>query len=724
MRKQRAAVFAIVATVAGIGPVAAGPTDVVNGNLVNFQSDGAWSWYQDERVIVNNGQIILGSVAAKRQGDFPTQNFTRNPGDIIASTFNISSGRRSFYELHDTLETDDHNAPSFLTLPDGNYLTSYSKHSTDKFLRFRKTTVPGDTNSWGPRIDYQRLATDPIPPSGGNDTTYTNLHYLPSEGTGQGRVYNFFRNRLAPSWDRHFVYSDDRGDSWKYGGQLTGQNSVTVRPYTKYADNGSDKIYFVTTENNGGQNIWAGYVQGGKTYRMNGTIADNNLFDATAPAVNQLTSVMTAGTVVGGTPMQSLWTHDLALDSSGYPVATFRAYANGNSQDSRHFYARWNGTAWTYSQVGRSGSTFNSLDTSENGSGTTVSSSLGVLDSNDPSTVYFSSNVNPQTGAAVLSTADNIQHFEMWKAKTTNGGSTWAYTQLTQNSSVDNVRPTVAKWDSSHSAVLWMRGAHDHWLYSPSTSDYAFDTSIVGLVTDNNRARSKLTYVDANLSNTTLADGASWALNTNYTTSSTGGAADNLWHLRANALLGNGGNLFSANETTPFNENAGVLKTEVQAPAAGEYDVFAMFWSPSARPAEWRLQAALDYDGDGQYADEQMIAFERFSAQHALASDFDSTVLTEEAANRHLYRAFLGTLSVDAGESISVFIDDLANLDAVSVPGLSWPSDNWRTWYDGIALAAVVPEPTGITLASAAGMFLCMARRSRSARIGAQHRSS
>lgn len=666
----------------------AAEVDVVYGDLINFQSDGVWSWYQDERVIVDNGQIILGSVAAKRQGDLPIQNFTRNPGDIIASTYNLSNGQVRYTELHDSLETDDHNAPAFLKLPDGNYLAAYTKHATDSVIRFRKTTVPGDATSWGPRIDFQRLPGDPLPPSGDNDVTYSNLHYLANEGTGQGRIYDFFRNRLASSWDRHFAYSDDLGQSWQYGGQLTGQNNRTVRPYPKYADNGTDKIYFVTSEANSGQSLWSGYVQGGKTYRMDGTVADNNLFDDTAPAVGNLTSVMMAGTFVNGVKMTHLWTHDLALDSTGNPVVTFRAYPNtpnATGDDHRHFYARWDGSQWISSQVAVGGSRLNSLDPA----GNTNNSSLIALDPNDTSTVYFSSNADPGTGAPVFSAADGIRHFEIFKGHTPDGGQTWNYTQLTKDSSVDNIRPTVAKWDANNTALLWLRGAHDNWLYNPGNNNYAWDTAVVGLVQQSGRTRSALHYFDADLSNTVLADGTPWTQNSTYTTSSGTGTNDNLWHLRANASFGNGGTLFTANETTPFDESAGVLKTTVAAPGAGTYDVFAMFWSPSEPLSEWRIQATLDFDGDGDHADEQMLVFDRTTAQMATLGDFASIDLVEEAGNRHLYRGYLGSVTVGNGDSITAFIDDLANTDFVPVAGVTWPATSWRTWYDGIAIAAV-----------------------------------
>ena len=42
--------------------------------IVTFNDDGAWSWFEDERAIVDNGKLIIGSVAAgtddqSRKGD-------------------------------------------------------------------------------------------------------------------------------------------------------------------------------------------------------------------------------------------------------------------------------------------------------------------------------------------------------------------------------------------------------------------------------------------------------------------------------------------------------------------------------------------------------------------------------------------------------------------------------------------------------------------------------
>ncbi len=632
--------------------------DRVDGTLITFNPDGAWSWFQDERVIVVNGKILLGSVASQTQGNLPIANFDRNPGDIHATTFDPATGKRSYIELHDQLEYDDHNAPAFVRRPDGRILTAYSKHTTGNFIYFRTTVNPNDTSSWGPETTFTRTDVDA---TGGNDVTYNNLHYLPAEGTGQGRIYDFFRSRTAISWDRHCIYSDDLGTNWIYGGRLTGQSNVTVRPYTKYADNGSNRIYFITTENNGGPSIWSGYVEGGKVFRMNGTVSDTNLFDNSAPPVSNLTSVMTSGTVLNGASMQALWCSDLALDANGNPIATFRANAGGNDNDRRHMYARWDGTQWNVVQAAFAGAV---------PAGITGTTSLDVLDPNDTSTIYFSANVDPALNTAILSAADGLQHFEIFRGRTTDGGATWSYTQLTSNSSIDNFRLTAVKWDATHSAVLWLRGFLAHW------TDY--DVSIVGLIFQN-EIQDKLTYVDATSANTLRADGLSFAP-TSGTGDGSGG--DNEWHWRTDTALGNAGTLLTAGELTPFVEDVPVLKTTISGLAAGTYDLFALFWSPEN--LDWRLQAALDYDGDGTFTNEQMNAFERQGTQGSYTNEFTNTVLTAQGTNR-LYRGYVGRKAIAAGEPLEIFVD--------SLPLATATSSATRTWFDGVAYRRVIDPP-------------------------------
>jgi hypothetical protein len=66
-----------------------------------------------------------------------------------------------------------------------------------------------------------------------------------------------------------------------------------------------------------------------------------------------------------------------------------------------------------------------------------------------------------------------MAHYEIFQGITADTGATWSWTPITFNSTIDNMRPIIPKWDASHTALLWMRGT-----YSSYTN---FDMDIVGL---------------------------------------------------------------------------------------------------------------------------------------------------------------------------------------------------------------------------------------------------
>src|SRR5215471_19030996 len=114
---------------------ARGVNDVV-GNLITFNTNGGWSWFQDPRMIVNNNQIIIGSVAGTTANG-------ATAGDIRETTYNISTQSSSTFTLHGALEQDDHDVPAFVALPDGRYMAIYQRHGTDDFVRWRISSNPG-----------------------------------------------------------------------------------------------------------------------------------------------------------------------------------------------------------------------------------------------------------------------------------------------------------------------------------------------------------------------------------------------------------------------------------------------------------------------------------------------------------------------------------------------------------------------------------------------------
>ncbi len=69
--------------------------DIVNGNLIQFNDNGLWCWYQDERAIVDvaNGKLIVGSDASSQGVGYSTRN-----GSIEAVIFDLQSGLLDRYQ--------------------------------------------------------------------------------------------------------------------------------------------------------------------------------------------------------------------------------------------------------------------------------------------------------------------------------------------------------------------------------------------------------------------------------------------------------------------------------------------------------------------------------------------------------------------------------------------------------------------------------------------------
>jgi len=659
---------------AGIGYSVAAPPpappvpDQIKGTLISIDPDAGWTWYTDERAIIDFPRLIAGGVRGK--------DWFGSVGDIVGTQFDLTTGQRSPFLLGpppikdpsnigsgDTAEDkDDHNTAAFLKLPDGHYLSAWSSHSENNQIHFRRSTNPGDATAWEPEQIYERSVADGA--SGTNDVTYNNLIFLSAEGTGQGRVYNFIRNEISGSWDRWFIYSDDLGVTWNWGGRHTGQNNSSIRPYPKYASNGVDIIWWISSEDNSGQSVWSGYIKGGKNHNMAGAVVDADIFDNTAPPVGAYTAVMLSGSLDEGTPITLLWPRDLEYDARGNLAATWRGYANGSNTDIRQYYGRWDATGgtWLVHRLCHIGDF--SVTVQQDGSTPHRGTPLSAINPKNANVCFFSANVDPATGAALVSSADGRRNFEIFRAETSDGGATWAYTQITRDSSCHNFRLSVIPWDENNTAVMWMRGYYDRWYFNANNNGWDC-TLVAWLDRSDEVSEPLLSYNDADLSNTTLADGS--ALST-HTTGTGSGSDDNQWHFRTDPSFGNNGTLFTANESAPYAENCPVLKTTIPGVGPGTYDVFVCFWSP--RGNDYNVMAGL--------SETSLAFFERSGSQHAPASEFD-TAVRDTDATRHLYRGYVGRVTLAATGPVEVFIDQFANLaDA-----------NNQTWYDGIALQRV-----------------------------------
>ena len=181
----------------------AAEADVVNGNLVQFDDNGIWTWFSDERAVYDavGNKLVVGCVenAAGLGG-------LARDGNINVTMWDVANGWGPRFLLHSHFVSngggDDHNAPALVAWPDGHYLAMYTGHNSDMVTLYRTYdpvagiwSVEG-TNNWATQ------------PGGDNfNTTYSNPWYMSAEG----RTYDYSRgNNRSPN----LILSVDFGYTW------------------------------------------------------------------------------------------------------------------------------------------------------------------------------------------------------------------------------------------------------------------------------------------------------------------------------------------------------------------------------------------------------------------------------------------------------------------------------------------------------------------------------
>ena len=652
--------------------------DLVHGNLIQIDGDGNWTWYTDERSIVdpNNGHVLVNSVGFSPS--YVPQTYT---GVVDVVDFDPATGRRVRTQLSNlpgsrSIQSDDHNVGALLVLPDGRYLAMYANHGNngglgDEFTRYRVSTAPGDSTSWSDEESFNWY--DNVP--GANETendnaaniSYHNLFYLSEEDKVYdiSRSYGMLSTNGASQNMPNVVEYDPDTNTIEWKGQFLESEAQGYSAYPKYVSNGVDRIYFTTTEThprNYNNSIFAGYIEDGQTFDMQGNLVDENLFDSNVTAGNGAVPDVTDFTLVAapdplGDGYNRFWSADAALDSAGNLMTLYTsrwnpdgATSDGSTTtpiDHRLHFARWNPAtdSWENREIARMGDRL--FDSEQDYTG------VGALIPGDENTLYISTDYDPRDSTWQTQTAKR----EIYRGQY--DGSQWNWTAVTEDSTVDNLRPIAPDTHGEGpQPVFWFRGNYFHAQNA--------DTAVVGIIDrDPTQPAPLVTYLDANDTNTTRVNGAAIGATG---PSGAAGAADNLWHQRDG--FGNGGSVYTSSEFA-F-ENAPILSTDIQGLGDGVYDVFAYFWSDNDE--DWRLMAGLEQDN--------LVDFRKFGSQHAAEEQFDDLVTV--AANNNdllLYRAYVGRSDVVNGASIEVFIDDWQSLEGGAI----------RTWYDGVGYALVSP---------------------------------
>ena len=148
--------------------------------VITFKENGSWCWFQDERTIIHNNQLIFGSVA-DRYG----KNGEALDGNIDVTSYDLESNTHlGTYIMMERSVADDHNAPAFLPLPDGRLLSVYTQHNEDSLIRYR-LSKKNNALEWEPERSLK----------GSDKVSYSNLHFIQSDNNGKGRIYDFYRGK-------------------------------------------------------------------------------------------------------------------------------------------------------------------------------------------------------------------------------------------------------------------------------------------------------------------------------------------------------------------------------------------------------------------------------------------------------------------------------------------------------------------------------------------------
>jgi hypothetical protein len=429
------------------GEAAADGQNWVNGEMLEFNDNGGWCWYQDERVLVDpeSGELIIATVASGGSRDAAVE---ITHWDIAGKT-----GER--HHLAKMGYADDHDVAALVKRPEGGYAAMWAGHNDDCNSYYSVY----DGGSWS---NASSFAWPDCPTSSGKRITYANMWYLGDT------IYSYVRSiDTSP----HYLFSENGGQSWTLAGRLTSTPQVGyVAGYYKYWGNNTDRIDFFGTEAHPRDNdnsLYHGYIQDGSIHNSTGDVIDDNFEDRSAQDVPSYSTVFATGTTINGVRLEHMWNADLVRydDGTVAAIGTGRVSGTGSDDpDKRLLFHRFDGSEWTTTYLAKAGTKLYGTEQDYTG--------LGALDPDDPRVIYISTSYDPRTDEG-----QNNGKKEIWKGVTCDDGATFEWEPVTANSQMDNLRPVVPKWDAANRAVLWLRGSY--------TSAQSYNFKVVGLIEQN-----------------------------------------------------------------------------------------------------------------------------------------------------------------------------------------------------------------------------------------------
>jgi len=409
-------------------------------------SDGAWTWFNDERAIWHKGKLYVG--------------YVKKNGRISLTQYDPVTKISLETELSTVTEVDDHNAPALHVLPDGKILASYSRHSMDPHFFYRISTVsePASLSDWGAEATKGNPNGDPH--------SYANTYAMSAESD---KIFAFTR---GAGWNPNWTASTDNGVTWSTLKTLIKNGSGSVRPYVRYTGNGIDSIDILYTDGHPratANSLYHARITGGNVVKSDGSIIKSL---ADTPLIHDLTPTPERGTVIyqysaaaqtdpnQWIPTGRAWSWDIQYQKNGDPVATFSVQVDNVTgsdwTDDRiyYYYARWTGTTWQKRFIAQGGRPLYQAEDDYAGG--------IVIDPDRPNIVYISSNASKPFDIATTTDVPlrANSRYELWKGTTQDDGLTFTWEAVTQDSTENNIRPYVPRNHRRSESLLWLKGTY------------------------------------------------------------------------------------------------------------------------------------------------------------------------------------------------------------------------------------------------------------------------
>ncbi len=373
---------------------------------------GAWSWFEDERVVIDaRGERLYASAVATA----PIR------GEVVLGEVDLATGQRRQVSLG-AAELDDHNSAAIWESPFGEVLTAWSRHHLDR------------RDHHAPAPHRRQLA----PPATCHRLVASHLQQ-PLLGPGRGRQRDALR--LLP-----------RGPHRSAGDGVDGR-----RPHVEQARHGAARPGRL-----GGDAAVRAIREQGRPHRPHRhrgapreLRAQASITASSAPAPPHVQRraarsrgfrgrchVAHADRLAGSRTGELDCRHHLRRRqrASRSPPTPRRSARATTAITSR----RWDGSAWSTREIAYAGRSLYSTEDHYTG--------LVALDPADPDHVVISTDADPTTGVPLISGSDGLRHFELFDGQRQPGGS-YRWTPLTAHSTVNNIRPVDRGQPHGHLGV-------------------------------------------------------------------------------------------------------------------------------------------------------------------------------------------------------------------------------------------------------------------------------